>query len=41
MFQLVTWADSDSLDGQSAIEGVGKDTVTQLEIVGEGVDRAG
>ena len=41
IFPLVTRAESDSLDGQWAIEGVGKDTVTRLDIVDEGVDRAG
>jgi hypothetical protein len=38
---LVTRAESDSLDGQWAIDGVGNDTVTWLDIVDEGVDRAG
>ena len=38
MFPLVTRAESDSLDGQWAIEGVRKDTVVGLEFVDEGVD---
>ena len=40
MFPLVTRAESDSLDGQWAIEGVRKDTVVGLEFVDEGVDGA-
>ncbi|MBU6173042.1 MAG: hypothetical protein KGQ60_04525 [Planctomycetes bacterium] len=41
MFPLVTLAESDSLDGQWAIEGVGQDTVIGLEIADEGLDGAG